>query len=228
MRVLAALIGILLLVGACSAATMCDFTANVTSGTAPLAVGFDPTNTTPVTSWNWSFGDGSYSSDEDASHRYTTPGWYSVQLTVANASASDIELKKAYIHVADIGRAHVPLLAYIATLFIAAGFVVYGFWDTQNRVYLNIVALGIAATLFAATGIMTVYGSVGVSETVVESTITDGATVSYVYATHWTEFASLPVGWGLIVLAVALGIVCALLVAEIWYAPPEPSEADEV
>jgi PKD repeat protein len=68
-----------------------DFTANTSSGTAPVAIQF--TDTTVVgtpTMWKWSFGDDSWfnttqTSERNATHVYTTDGIYTVYLTVSNA-----------------------------------------------------------------------------------------------------------------------------------------------
>ncbi|MCK9307848.1 MAG: PKD domain-containing protein, partial [Methanoculleus sp.] len=66
-----------------------DFTANVTSGDAPLAVAFTDLSTNTPTSWAWTFGDGASSAEQDPVHTYTAPGTYTVNLTAANAAGSD-------------------------------------------------------------------------------------------------------------------------------------------
>ena len=51
-----------------------NFTANATSGRAPLAVGFtDASNGTP-TAWSWEFGDGATATVQSPSHVYTAVG----------------------------------------------------------------------------------------------------------------------------------------------------------
>ena len=76
-----------------------DFTANVTSGTAPLAVRFTDTSTGEITAWSWDFGDGNTSSERDPVHTYTTPGTYTVALTVSNSHAEDTMRMEHYIQV---------------------------------------------------------------------------------------------------------------------------------
>jgi len=80
-----------------------SFTANVTTGTAPLAVQFNDTSTSPgISSWNWIFGDigtGNTSTLQNPSHTYATAGTYTVNLTVTNSSGSDSEIKPACITV---------------------------------------------------------------------------------------------------------------------------------
>jgi len=60
-----------------------DFTANVTAGTAPLAVQFTDMSTVKnITSWLWEFGDGNTSEEQHPVHIYTTNGTYDVGLTI--------------------------------------------------------------------------------------------------------------------------------------------------
>lgn len=75
------------------------FVSDVVGGVIPLDVTFTDTSLYTPTSWNWSFGDGSYSEDENPSHTYTVGGTYSVNLTVTNDCGSDYELKTDYITV---------------------------------------------------------------------------------------------------------------------------------
>ena len=76
-----------------------NFTANVTAGTAPLAVRFTDISTGDPTSWLWSFGDGATSTDRNPIHTYTAPGNYTVNLTVANSDAEGTVTKEHYIRV---------------------------------------------------------------------------------------------------------------------------------
>lgn len=60
-----------------------DFTANTTSGQAPLAVQFTDLSTVlNISSWLWDFGDGNTSTEENPAHIYTGPGSYDINLTV--------------------------------------------------------------------------------------------------------------------------------------------------
>ena len=76
-----------------------NFTATPSNGTAPLTIQFNDTSTTLPISWTWTFGDGGTSNIQNASHRYTNPGNYTVKLTVTNATGSDSEIKTNYITV---------------------------------------------------------------------------------------------------------------------------------
>jgi len=74
-----------------------SFTADVKSGTIPLTVQFTDTSSYTPTSWEWSFGDGSSSTEENPSHTYTTAGSYSVTHTATNAGGSRTTIASSYI-----------------------------------------------------------------------------------------------------------------------------------
>lgn len=74
-----------------------SFTANVTSGQVPLAVGFTDTSTNTPTIWNWSFGDGNFSEDQNPTFTYTFAGQFTVNLTSTNAAGSNTTSKIKYI-----------------------------------------------------------------------------------------------------------------------------------
>jgi len=80
-----------------------EFTANVTSGTAPLAVLFTDTGTGGYpTSWFWDFGDGINSKHAmNATHTFTNPGSYTISLTVENSAGNSTVIKTNYIVVPD-------------------------------------------------------------------------------------------------------------------------------
>jgi PKD repeat protein len=76
-----------------------NFTANVTSGNAPLNVKFTDTSTGTPTNWTWEFGDGSTSTEQNPTYIYKSEGNYTVKLTVSNSLGSDSEEKIGYITV---------------------------------------------------------------------------------------------------------------------------------
>ncbi|QSZ65999.1 DUF3344 domain-containing protein [Methanofollis aquaemaris] len=80
-------------------APVADFTANVTTGDAPLTVQFTDLSTNAPTAWSWDFGDNETSTDQNATHTYTAAGTYTVTLTAMNAAGSDDETKTDYITV---------------------------------------------------------------------------------------------------------------------------------
>jgi PKD repeat protein len=79
-----------------------NFTGTPTSGSAPLNVNFTDTSTGGPTTWAWNFGDGGTSNLQNPSHTYSTPGTYTVSLTVTNSNGSDTETKTSYITVSPI------------------------------------------------------------------------------------------------------------------------------
>ena len=76
-----------------------EFSANTTTGAAPLTVSFTDNSTGSPTSWSWDFGDGSTSSEQNPSHIYQNTGKYTVKLTVTNDLGSNTETKTDYITV---------------------------------------------------------------------------------------------------------------------------------
>jgi hypothetical protein len=58
------------------------FSADSTSGVAPLTVRFTDESTGDPKSWSWTFGDGGTSTDQNPVYTYRTPGNYTVRLSV--------------------------------------------------------------------------------------------------------------------------------------------------
>jgi len=80
-----------------------DFYAPVRTGIAPLSVTFNNISLlNNVEQWEWTFGDGQSSSDEQPVHMYTTPGLYAVSLSAIIDDTTSFIAKKQYIHV--LGR----------------------------------------------------------------------------------------------------------------------------
>ncbi|RLC76746.1 MAG: hypothetical protein DRI61_12715 [Chloroflexi bacterium] len=84
------------------------FTADITSGLAPLTVVFSPTISGTATLYLWEFGDGSTSNLITPTHTYEDPGIYTVSLKVGNASGSDTLVRKNFIKV--YSRIYLPLV----------------------------------------------------------------------------------------------------------------------
>lgn len=74
-----------------------NFTAMPTYGDAPLTVQFTDSSTGSPTSWNWSFGDGAFSTAQNPSHQYTSAGTYDVSLNATNAGGSNATVKAGYV-----------------------------------------------------------------------------------------------------------------------------------
>jgi gliding motility-associated-like protein len=76
-----------------------NFTADKTSGCAPLTVTFTDQSSGNPTSWNWEFSNNRLATGPTASITFTNPGTYSVKLVVRNASGIGSTEKIDYITV---------------------------------------------------------------------------------------------------------------------------------
>lgn len=77
-----------------------DFSAATTSGVTPFMVTFTNLSSGNFATCTWDFGDGGTSSDcNDPSHTYTTPGVFTISLTIAGPGGEDTETKPDYINV---------------------------------------------------------------------------------------------------------------------------------
>lgn len=92
----------------CGSIPIADFTGTPTSGTAPLTVSFTDQSTNDPTSWQWNFGDGGSSTEQNPTHIFTEEGTYTVQLTASNSAGADGETKNAYITVTGSGSGGQP------------------------------------------------------------------------------------------------------------------------
>jgi hypothetical protein len=81
-------------------APVAAFTAEPTTGAAPLEVAFTDLSHSLPTSWLWEFGDGASSSERHPVHTYAAAGSYDVTLTATNASGSDAATVAAAVEVA--------------------------------------------------------------------------------------------------------------------------------
>lgn len=91
--------------GPCVAVLTANFTASPLAGQPTLSVSFTDLSTPgpsgPITGWNWDFGDGGGSTVQNPSHNYTSPGRYTVTLTVTGTSpdGTDAKIRASYIFV---------------------------------------------------------------------------------------------------------------------------------
>jgi PKD repeat protein len=65
-----------------------NFTANITEGYAPLTVQFTDTSTNSPTQWNWNFGDGTTSTEQNPVHVFSGEETYNVTLVAINNDGS--------------------------------------------------------------------------------------------------------------------------------------------
>ena len=77
-----------------------EFEADTTTGVMPLLVNFTDLSTGGnITNWDWDFGDGGTSIEQNPSYEYTDAGLYTVSLTITASNGSDTETKTDYIEV---------------------------------------------------------------------------------------------------------------------------------
>jgi PKD repeat protein len=87
-----------------------NFTAQPTSGPAPLTVQFTDGSAGDITSWQWAFGDGGTSTLPNPTHVYATAGTYTVMLMVSGPEGSDTETKARYITVQGGHSIYLPIV----------------------------------------------------------------------------------------------------------------------
>ena len=77
------------------------FSADITSGCAPITVQFSDQSSANATAWNWTFegGNPASSTEQNPSVTYNNPGTFNVSLTVSNAAGEDIATQEDYITV---------------------------------------------------------------------------------------------------------------------------------
>ena len=74
-----------------------DFWGTPKSGEEPLNVTFTDNTTGEPTAWDWSFGDGTYSAQQNPVHTYSAAGNYTVTLTSSNTAGASTQTKTNYI-----------------------------------------------------------------------------------------------------------------------------------
>ena len=75
------------------------FSASVTAGLAPLALNFTSASTGSITSYAWTFGDGTSSASQNPAKAYASPGVYTVSLQVTGPGGTNTQTKANYITV---------------------------------------------------------------------------------------------------------------------------------
>lgn len=93
-----------------------EFSADTTTGLAPLTVQFKNQSTTSdslneIKSWQWDFNDDGIidSEEQNPEWTYTESGFYTVKLTVSDSSNQAVEIKESYITIySDDPVAHYP------------------------------------------------------------------------------------------------------------------------
>jgi PKD repeat protein len=116
-----------------------DFFGIPTSGLKPLTVNFTDASASydGIAAWEWEFGDGNTSSDQNPTHLYANAGLYNVTLTVHEADGnSDTETKVDYITVTEVNQPPVadPNGPYTGTEGVAIAFNGSGSYDPDGSI----------------------------------------------------------------------------------------------
>jgi len=75
------------------------FSADCLSGIVPFTVHFTDLSAGYFTEWQWDFGDGNTIMEQNPTHTYTSPGWFTVCVTITGPGGTDTVTKTAYIKV---------------------------------------------------------------------------------------------------------------------------------
>ncbi|PLW94658.1 MAG: hypothetical protein C0591_12430 [Marinilabiliales bacterium] len=78
-----------------------EFIADVVQGVAPLHVTFTDLSENEITSWQWDFGNGGWSTQQNPTYVFYTPGVYTISLTCEGPGGIDTESKIDYITVSE-------------------------------------------------------------------------------------------------------------------------------
>jgi len=106
---------------------LADFDAYPTSGIAPLTVQFTDRSSGARSTWNWTFGDGSTSTEQHPTHEYASAGDYTVSLRIANAWGENTTVKNDYIHVGTL-----PVANFSASVTAGTAPLTVRFTDTST------------------------------------------------------------------------------------------------
>jgi len=117
-----------------TAASTVDFTSDTQSGNAPLTVNFTDASSPGGTAYDWTFGAGEGTgSGASVSHVYSTPGSYTVALTVTYPGPGTITTTKTNYISVDVGLCTVPHLDGVRRNDAPAAWAAAGFTGTVSN-----------------------------------------------------------------------------------------------
>jgi len=93
-----------------------NFSAFPFTGSIPLEVTFTDESYSYITDWNWNFGDGETSDEQNPVHIYTSDGIFSVALAVTNFFGTDTITKWNYVHVVSVQLDSPTNLTYVVNV----------------------------------------------------------------------------------------------------------------
>ena len=83
------------------AAPTADFIADTSYGDVPLSVQFTDSSSGLITDWDWNFGDGEISNEQNPVHTYESADTFTVSLTVTGPNGSNTKIREKYIVVSE-------------------------------------------------------------------------------------------------------------------------------
>ena len=110
-----------------------DFTADPTTGQAPLSVSFTNLTTGETTGYQWDFGDGEVSTEENPMHVYQSAGSFTVALKASGPGGSDTETKADFILI-PVGMDEASAQAYVVYPNPTSDILTILFPDGRNRI----------------------------------------------------------------------------------------------
>jgi len=96
------------------------------SGVSPLTVSFYDQSWGKADSWEWDFGDGTTSSEQNPIHTYEIPGAFTVSLTASNGGGSSTRTREDYIRV---NPAIDPSVDPVAIMETSMGTIKFGLYE---------------------------------------------------------------------------------------------------
>jgi len=73
---------------------MASFSLDLSSGIAPFTVQLSDTSQGPLSCWQWAFGDGASSTEQNPTNEYTQAGTYTVTLTVSGPGGISVAMRR--------------------------------------------------------------------------------------------------------------------------------------
>jgi PKD repeat protein len=108
------------------------FTAANAAGVVPLTVTFTDETTGDPDGWSWDFGDGATSTQQNPSHTYGDPGYYTVTLTAAKGLVTDVAEQPGCVAAGFVDTAP-DFWAFHYILACASANVVQGYYGNQYK-----------------------------------------------------------------------------------------------
>jgi len=197
-----------------------EFTATPTCANTGTTIYFiDYSTGGGLYAWNWSFGDGTYSTLRNPTHQYAANGTYNVSMTVWGAYGSDTETKTGYIQIpcptptptptpsptpipsptgtppiqGEIPQARIPVLGFMVLAWVDLGLILYTFIDNENRNYMHVYSAVIAVILSFLLAVSLTNGFITDAHVLTDKEVTVNSSV---LSTHLVEhIAVTDTGW---------------------------------